>query len=134
MFRRAALALCLAAAACGGSGDTVEVTLEVRDGWVREPDAECAGSIPFLYVHRGGPYRVEADRGGRVVSSGTLPPGRAVEAVNEDLGVPRVPTFCRFRFAVEVPGPGDYRLELEEGSPLEFEVGDAPRPVILVIP
>jgi hypothetical protein len=99
---------------------------------VREPGAECAGSIPFLYVHRTGPYRVES--GDEVVADGELPGGVAVEAYNEDLEVPRVPTFCRFRIEASLPEPGPYRLILEEGSPLEFDVGDEDTPILVTIP
>ena len=131
MFRGAALVLCLLGAACAGEPN-VDITLEVRDGWVREPGTECAGSRPFLFVHRDAEFRVE-DPDGRVVASGLLPPGEAVEALNEELGVPRVPTFCRFVFGVEVPEPGDYRLVLEQGSPLEFTLQGEARDVTLVI-
>ena len=125
--------LCLAAACTSGGGVDHPVTLEVQDGWVREPGAECAGSRPFLFVHRDGPYRV-IDAGGEVVASGALPGGTAVDAYNEDLGVPRVPTFCRFRFDVRLPGRGDYRLALEEGDPLAFSVGEGESPILLTIP
>ncbi len=133
--RRVALVLCLLAAAC--STDTAEsldyaVKLEVRDGWVREPGTECAGSRPFLYVHRDAAFRVE-DPGGEVVASGRLPEGRAVEALREDLGVPRVPTFCRFSFGVALPTRGGYRFVLEEGAPLEFSAAAPSTPVTLII-
>src|SRR5919108_996620 len=105
--------LAFSATACGVSGRQYAITLEVQDGWIRSPGAECAGSIPFLFVHPTGPFRVE-DRAGNVLASGELPDGIAVEAYNEDLEVPRVPTFCRFRLEAELPGPGDYRLQLEE--------------------
>lgn len=113
------------AAACGGSGRQYAITLEVQDGWIRSPGAECAGSIPYLFVHRTGPFRIE-DRVGEVVASGELPGGIAVEAFHEDLEVPRVPTFCRFRIAAELPGPGAYRLVLEKGSPLAFSAESGP--------
>ncbi|MGH2685189.1 MAG: hypothetical protein ACRDJP_06975, partial [Actinomycetota bacterium] len=80
-------------------------------------------------------FRVEEDPSGREVATGVLPAGRAVRAVNEELGVPRVPTFCRFRFRVdEVSGGGGYRLILEEGSPLRFSLDEGARAVTLVIP
>ncbi|MDQ4005468.1 MAG: hypothetical protein M3135_04085 [Actinomycetota bacterium] len=132
MFRGATLALWFLCAACSTGSTAVDITLEVRDGWIREPGVECAGSRPFLYVHRNAPFRVE-DGSGEVLTSGVLPSGTGVEALNEDLGVPKVPTFCRFRFSVEVPGPGRYRLVLEQGSPLELSVQGEVRDVTLVI-
>ena len=132
MSRAGALLLCLAASAgCGSGGAGYPVTLEVQDGWIREPGAACAGSRPFLYVHRDAVYRV-LDADGEAVATGGLPDGRAVEAYNEDLGVPKVPTFCRFRFSVTVPEPGDYRLALEQGDPLAFSAGSED-PIFLVI-
>lgn len=129
--RACAVLLVLLATACGTSGRQYAITLEVQDGWIRSPGAECAGSIPFLFVHRTGTYRVE-DRAGEVVASGELPDGIAVEAFNEDLEVPRVPTFCRFRLEAELPGPGAYRLQLEQGPPLEFSAGSGP--ILVIIP
>ena len=129
--RACAALLVLFATACGGSGRQYAITLEVQDGWIRSPGAECAGSIPFLFVHRTGTYRVE-DRASEVVASGKLPDGIAVEAYNEDLEVPRVPTFCRFRLEAELPGPGVYRLVLEKGPPLEFSAERGP--ILVIIP
>jgi hypothetical protein len=119
------------ATACGGSGRQYAITLEVQDGWIRSPGAQCAGSIPYLFVHRTGTFRIE-DRAGEVVASGELPDGIAVEAFHEDLEVPRVPTFCRFHIAAELPGPDAYRLVLEKGSPLEFSAGSGP--ILVTIP
>jgi hypothetical protein len=129
--RACAALLVLLATACGGSGSQYTITLEVQDAWIRLPGAECAGSIPYLFVHRTGPFQI-VDRAGEVVASGELPGGVAVEAFHEDLEVPRVPTFCRFRIDAELPGPGDYRLVLERGSPLAFSVGSGP--ILLTIP
>ncbi|MDQ3991249.1 MAG: hypothetical protein M3245_02910 [Actinomycetota bacterium] len=124
----------VAAAGCGPA-TTYAITLEVRDGWVREPGTECAGSRPFLYVHADAPYRVVDARSGDVVASGALPAGTAVEALREDLGVSRVPSFCRFRLTVPLPGPGQYRLVLSEGDPLRFTAAAAPgEPILLTIP
>ena len=131
MSRGAALVLCLAAVACA-RGTEYPVTLEVRDGWVREPGAECAGSRPFLFAHRDAPFRVETPRGASV-ASGELPAGTAVEALRQEVGAPRVPTFCRFRFSLSLPGRGRYRFELEGGvHPLELVAGRGP--VTLIIP
>jgi len=132
-----AVAFCLVTAACtadGGPRLEYTVELEVRDGWVREPGTGCSGSRPFLHVHRDAGYRIEEQGGGEVVASGTLPEGRAVEALREDLGVPRVPTFCRFTFTLGLPERGDFRFVLEEGVPLPFSAGEPSRPVTLIIP
>lgn len=135
MSRGVALVLCVIGVACSSSAGTEHrATLEVRDGWIREPGAECAGSRPFLYVHREAAFRVEESSSGEVVARGELPEGRAVEALREELGVARVPTFCRFRFTVSLPSRGDYRFVLEEGEPLEFSVGTASSDVTLVLP
>lgn len=113
-------------AGCGeaGGGGALTVRLDVRDGELRAPGAHCAGSVPFLYVHASAPYRVE-DGNGATVARGRLPQGRAVEAFNEDLGVPRVPTFCRMRFEVQAPERAEYRLVLDGHEPLRFSVADA---------
>ena len=134
VFRGIALLLCIAGVACSGD-DGVEhrITLEVQDGWIREPGSECAGSRPFLYVHREAPFEVQ-DANGDTVDSGRLPEGTAVEAANEDLEVPRVPTFCRFEFTLSLPEGDDYRLVLEEGDPLEFPDGSPPADVELILP
>ena len=127
-------ALCLALASCSGdTGADVKVRLEVRDGWIREPGSGCAGSRPFLYVHQDGDFRVERASGGEV-TSGTLPEGQAEEATDIELETERVPTFCVFSFDFSVPEPGDYRLVLEEGSPLEFAVEGEENDVTLLIP
>jgi len=133
--RGLALLLCIVGTACSASADVDQkVTLEVRDGWIREPDSECAGSRPFLYVHRSSPFRVEEGASGKVVARGVLPEGKAVEAMREDLGAARVPTFCRFRFTISLPGPGDYRLVLDEGGPLGFSTRSESSDVKLIIP
>jgi hypothetical protein len=130
-----ALVSCVAGIACSqDAGVEQAVTLEVRDGWIREPGAECAGSRPLLYVHRDAAFEVEESPGGQEVSDGVLPAGLAVEAVEEDLEEKRVPTFCQFQFDVSVPGPGDYRLVLSEGAPLEFTIVDDTSEVSLILP
>jgi hypothetical protein len=133
------LLLCLpfviACAGSDGAGSELRLTLEVQDGWVREPGEECAGSRPYLYAHRSAPYRIEAAAGGDVVGSGSLPAGTAVEAHNDELGVKRVPTFCRFRLSVEIPDDGEYMLVLPEGRPLKFSVGGRnEEPILVTIP
>ena len=131
----AGLALCFMAASCtAGGGVELPVTLEVQDGWIREPGSECAGSRPFLYVHAGAPFHIESSSEERVVADGSLPGGIAVEASREDLEVSRVPTFCRFRFSVPVREPGDYRFVLDEGAPLEFSIDNEQSEVGLIIP
>jgi hypothetical protein len=128
---------CLFAAGCaafGGAASELRVTLEVQDGWVREPGEDCSGSRPYLYVHRGGDYQIEEARTGEMVDSGSLPGGTAVEAYNEDLEVSRVPTFCRFRLSVPLARDGEYRLVLAEGDPLTFSVDGSRDPILVTIP
>jgi len=104
----------LAAAGCGGGGDATEahIRLVVADKNVRREGVECAGALPFQYVHAQAPYRIEA-RDGTVVSEGELPAGRARNAEPEiDWEVERIPTFCVLDFEVDVPEPARYRLRL----------------------
>lgn len=127
----------LFASACAGSeaaGPVLPLTLEVQDGWVREPGIECAGSRPYLYVHRGAAYRIEEARTGEAVDSGSLPGGTAVEAYREDLDLPRAPTFCRFRLSMRYLGDGDYRLVLAQGDSLAFSVDGSTDPILVTIP
>ena len=129
------LALGIAGVGCSqDSGIERPVTLQVRDGWIREPGTECSGSRPFLYVHKDAAFLVEEGDGEEKISEGSLPAGVAEEAVDEDLEAERVPTFCTFQFTVSVPEPGDYELIFDEGAPLEFSVTEEPSEVTLVLP
>ena len=65
------------------------------------------------------------------MAEGELPDGRAVMAYNEDLGAPRVPTFCRFRLSASLPEPGPYRMILETGPPLELTAGEGRTLVVI---
>jgi hypothetical protein len=130
-----ALLMCTAGVACSGDGGHEhEITLEVRDGWIRVPGSECAGSRPLLYVHRDAEFQIEARSDGRVVSEGALPAGEAVKAVDEDLESERVPTFCRFRFEVSIPGNGDYEFVMDEGTPVDFSIDSDTSDVSLTLP
>ncbi len=126
----------LVAVACqpsaGRSG--TEIRLVVTDGHIRAPGDECAGSGPYLYVHAEASYAVE-DAGGKVIAGGRLPAGRAIEA-DPSIGwtVPRVPTFCALEFAVADLPSGSYRIRLEGGEPLPFELpGDLDEDGALVL-
>jgi hypothetical protein len=125
------VAALLAAAGCGGGGDTTEAHLRlvVADKNIRREGVECAGALPFQYVHAEAPFRVEATDG-EVVAEGRLPAGHARNSEPEiDWEVERIPTFCVLDFAVDVPEPAPYRLRLARGRPLDFTVpaaGDEP--------
>jgi hypothetical protein len=130
------MAALLAAAGCGGGGDATEahIRLVVADKNIRPEGVECAGALPFQYVHAEAPFRVEA-KDGEVVAEGTLPVGRSRNAEPEiDWEVERIPTFCVLDFEVDVPKPAAYRLRLPRGRPLDFTVpgtGDDPIEVVL---
>jgi hypothetical protein len=144
-FRVTALAIsvAVAAAACGpapeegGPGD-VRLTMQVlvRDGTIRNPGVECSGSRPFLYVHANAAYRVEDAATEEPLLTGSLPAGTAIEAYDEDLGVPRVPTFCLVSWPVVLPPRDEYRLVLEEGEPVAFRAADvdAENRITIVVP
>ena len=126
----------LTAAGCGGGGDTTEahIRLVVADKNIRPEGVECAGALPFQYVHAQAPFRVEAGDG-TVVSEGKLPAGRARNAEPEiEWKVERIPTFCVLDFEVDVPEPARYRLRLSRGRPLDFRVPARTRgPIVVVV-
>jgi hypothetical protein len=130
------VAALLAAPGCGGGGDTTaaHIRLVVADKNIRKEGVECAGALPFQYVHAEAPFQVEA-KDGTVVADGKLPAGRSRNAEPEiDWEVERIPTFCVIDFEVDVPGPAPYRLRLSRGGPLDFTVpaaGDKPIEVVL---
>jgi hypothetical protein len=130
------VAALLAAVGCGGGSDTTEahIRLVVADKNIRRESVECAGALPFQYVHAEAPFRVEATDG-EVVAEGELPAGRSRNAEPEiDWEVERIPTFCVLDFEVEVPEPGRYRLGLARGRPLDFTVPAAGNePIELVL-
>jgi hypothetical protein len=130
--RGSALALALAivalgALACGqaatpvADGTTVDFEVIVRDGAIRTSGAECSGASPYLHVRAGVPWRIE-DPEGRTLASGSLPAGEAINAFEEDLEVPRVPTFCRMRWELTLPPADGYMFMLEEGTPVTFDL------------
>ena len=127
----AAIAVLLTAGCGGGGGEDVRIRLVVQDKNVRQEGIECAGALPYHYVHARAPYTIE-DGDGEVVADGELPAGRAENAEPEiDWNVPRFPTFCVMEFDVELPERTRYRLRLPRGAPLEFVVKD--EPVVLVV-
>jgi hypothetical protein len=115
---------------------TFDLQVLVRDGAIRTLDAECSGSSGFLYIHRGAPYWVEETADGRVALAGQLPAGTVVPAFPDDFGVPRVPSFCRFSWEVTLAADREYRLLLEEGDPVTFDLAslDAERRITVVVP
>lgn len=98
----------------------VTINLVVRDGVLRRLGADCSGSGPLLYIHRGAPYRIADEANGRILISGTLPGGAAVGALNVTFRVPRVPTVCRFRLRVRLLERDRYALVLARGKPIWF--------------
>ena len=130
------VAAVLVAAGCGGGGDSTEahIRLVVADKNVRKEGVECAGALPFQYVHAEAPFKVEA-RNGKVVADGELPAGHARNAEPDiDWEVERIPTFCVVDFEVDVPEPAAYRLRLSRGRPLDFTVpGAGEKPIEVVL-
>ena len=98
----------------------VTINLVVRDGVLRRVGADCSGSGPLLYIHRGASYRIADEANGRILISGTLPGGIAVGALNVSFRVPRVPTVCRFRLRLRLLERDRYSLVLGRGRPIRF--------------
>jgi hypothetical protein len=101
------VAAVLASAGCGGGGDSTEahIRLVVADKNIRKEGVECAGALPFQYVHAEAPFQVEA-RNGKVLADGELPAGHARNAEPDiDWEVERIPAFCVVDFEVDVPEP-----------------------------
>jgi hypothetical protein len=125
----------LVPAGCGGGGDTTHLRLVVADKNIRREGVECAGALPFQYVHAGAPFKIEAGNGD-VVAKGELPTGRARNAEPDiDWEVERIPTFCVVDFDVELPDGPRFRLRLEHGRPLDFAVDPRTQdePIVLVV-
>ncbi|MCP3803547.1 hypothetical protein NLX83_30175 [Allokutzneria sp. A3M-2-11 16] len=113
------LALVLAAG-CGNA--SAEVKLLVRDGTVRAVGSECSGTGAYAALHRSAKFTVRGAEG-KQVAEGVLPAGKAVAALEEDLKVPRVPTFCELTFAVSLPVADTYDLVVE-GEPIRLQRKD----------
>jgi len=141
MRRRAAGLLALGAlAACGGSGEggrDVSLRVVAPDNNIRLEGAECAGARPFEHVHAGAGYALE-DAQGEVLAEGELPAGLAENADPAiDWGVERIPTVCVVALSLEdVPEREAYRLQLDEGPPIEFEAAllSDTEPLQLIVP
>jgi Prokaryotic membrane lipoprotein lipid attachment site len=136
----AALLAAAALAGCGGSGeDGIDVSLRVvaADNNIRLEGAECAGARPFEHVHAGAGYALEA-ADGEVLAEGELPAGTAENAdPSIDWGVERIPTVCVMALTLEdVPEREAYRLQLDEGAPMEFDAAllSGTEPLQLVVP
>ncbi|NHC47511.1 hypothetical protein [Motilibacter aurantiacus] len=99
------------------------VRLLVRDANIREVGEPCSGAGGYLYVHPTAPFAI-TDSGGSTVTSGTMPAGTARAALEQDLGVQRVPTFCEFSVPVSVPAGDGYALVLDEGDPIPLTAQD----------
>ncbi|SDM17790.1 hypothetical protein [Allokutzneria albata] len=116
----AGLLALLLVAGCGTA--STEVKLLVRDGAVRAVGSECSGTGAHAALHRSAKFEVRgAD--GEPVASGSLPAGKAVAALEEDLKVPRVPTFCELTFEVGVPVADSYDLVVD-GEPIRLQRKD----------
>ncbi|NHC14764.1 hypothetical protein [Motilibacter deserti] len=137
--RGAALTLVAAAAllgaGCTGSEDDADAAAEatpteqrtvrllVRDANIREVGEACSGAGGYIYVHPTAPFTI-TDAAGAAVTTGTIPAGTARPALEQDLGVERVPTFCEFSIPVKVPVGDGYRLVLDEGNPIPLTKQD----------
>ncbi|WP_433527952.1 hypothetical protein ACQPYA_16390 [Micromonospora sp. CA-263727] len=116
----------LAAVGCdrGGAAEAaspVTVRVLVRDINIRAAGVDCAGTGPYVFLHRTAQYRLTDADGGTLVS-GELPAGTAVAAFEEDLGVERVPTYCAFAIPVRVPERTAYRLAVDDRPPIELTI------------
>ncbi|MEU8264224.1 hypothetical protein AB0C02_26815 [Micromonospora sp. NPDC048999] len=97
------------------------VRVLVRDINIREAGVDCAGTGPYVYLHRSAEYRL-TDAEGRTLVRGELPSGTSMPAFEEDLEVKRVPTYCAFAIPVTVPERTDYRLAVGDQRPIELTV------------
>lgn len=123
-------------AGCGGSPGpappTHTVQLLVRDSNLREVGVDCSGSGPYLAFHRTAKFRV-VDDAGDTLGEGTLPAGKAVPALKEDLEVDRVPTFCRFEFGVALQKSDAYELAID-GQRTPIPLTSQGKDLVAVIP
>jgi len=116
--------IALTGAGCGPAGRAATLQVVVRDDALRVAGSPCAGTRPFLYIHRTAGYRIEDPADGTTLVSGELPDGVAVRVLEEPLGVEREPTNCEFTFDAQLPVRERYRLVLERGDPLPFTAED----------
>lgn len=105
------------AASATEDGDPMTVRLLVREFNLREIGVDCAGSGAYLFVHNTAPYRL-VDGDGKDLATGKLPVGKSIAAFEEDLEVPRVPTFCAFSVPVSVPKRSAYQLIIDDRPPI----------------
>ncbi|MCO1577548.1 hypothetical protein M8C13_17455 [Crossiella sp. SN42] len=112
-------ALVVAGCASTPAPTAAPVKLLVRDGAMREVGAECSGTGAYQAIHPKAGFRVQ-DAGGKRLAEGTLPPGKAVKAIEEQLDVPREPTFCQVEFTAELPAADGYRLLVGDLPPIEL--------------
>ncbi|MEV1288066.1 hypothetical protein [Micromonospora sp. NPDC049679] len=118
----AGLSTALVVTGCGAAAPAASpmtVRLLVRDINLRPAGVECAGTGPYVHVHRSASYQL-VDGEGAVLHRGQLPAGTAVPAFEEDLEVERIPTYCAFAIPVEVPERGSYRLVIDDRPPIEL--------------
>jgi len=99
------------------------VRLPVRDGNIRQVGEPCSGAGGYLYIHADAPFTV-TDAAGSAAATGTMPQGKARAALDEELGVPRVPTFCEFSVPVTVPAGTGYSLTFDRGDPIPLTAQD----------
>ena len=116
--------IALAGAGCDAAGRAATLQVVVRDEALRVAGSPCAGTRPFLYIHRTASYRIEDPADGSTLVSGELPDGVAVEVLEAELAVERVPTNCELTFEVRLPERERYELVLERGDPLPFTAED----------
>ncbi|MDR6867986.1 hypothetical protein J2Y69_002594 [Microbacterium resistens] len=103
----------IALTACAPQATAQDGLLVVRDGALRAPDADCAGSGSALFLHAGA-VLTAVDDDGRTVLEATLPSGRADRSDDKDYGsASRIPTVCAFPFPAAA---------LEDGRPYTFRV------------
>lgn len=97
----------------------VPVKLLVRDGAMREVGSACSGTGAFQAIHPKAAFRVQ-DGDGKQLAEGQLPAGKAIKSLDEQLTVPREPTFCQLEFTVSVPAAPGYRLLVGDLQPIEL--------------
>ncbi|WP_422770025.1 hypothetical protein ACN28C_25315 [Plantactinospora sp. WMMC1484] len=122
-------------AGCGGDEEprsAMTVRVLVRDINIRSEGVECAGTGPYTYFHNRAAYRV-VDGDGEVLAEGALPPGRSVRAFEEDLEVPRIPTYCEFTVPVTVAERDAYRLIVDDHRPIALTRNDAEGPALVAV-